>query len=158
MLGLGFSLSESLSGTYYRLDDPLVDRPIAITLRLSVDEMRRFLRDRRIEIEGRIVADGLAAEGRPIFGSLRWKLHDERRIPYDLEFQGDDGVHYRLRGQRDFFVHDPQGSLTTLSATIYDGSGAEFARAMLRFDPRRELTPLLKSFRPHVRVPLLRSR
>jgi hypothetical protein len=154
-MGFGFTFSESFSGSYYRLDEPFTDRAIRIRLDLGVDGLRRFLRDRRVEAEGRIVAEGLAEEGRPLFGSVHWKLHDERRIPYDLEFEGDDGGHYRLRGQRDFFVHDAKGSLTTLPASLYDTTGAEVARATLRFDLRTELGPLVRSFRPRVRLPAL---
>jgi hypothetical protein len=155
-MGLGFSLSETLSGSYYRLDDPIALRAITITLRLGVDGLRRFLKDRRVEAEGRIVAEGLADEGRPLFGSVQWKLHDERRLPYDLEFQGDDGAHYRLRGQRDFLLPTAAASLTTLPLSVYDASGTEIARATLRFDPRTELGPLVRSFRPRLRVPMLR--
>lgn len=156
-MGLGFSLSEKFSGSYYRLDEPLVERAMSIVLHLGVDGLRRFLRERCATAEGRIYAEGLAEDGRPLFGTVHWKLHDERRIPYDLEFEGDDGGFYRLRGQRDFFVHDAKGSLTTLPLSLYDGRGAEMARATVRFDPRTELGPLVKSFRPRVRVPLLRK-
>lgn len=151
-MGFGFELSESLSGSWYRLDDPTHDAAIRYTLCLGIDGFRRFLKERRLEARGTIFIEGLAEgdadEGRPLFGTLVWRLLDERRIPYDLELQGDDGKHYRLRGQRDFFVHDAIDSLTIFPASIYDESGAEIGRATLRFDPRTELPVTLKSIRP----------
>lgn len=158
-MGLGFELSESFSGSYYRLDDPLVDRAVRITLHLGVDGMRRFLRERSMRCEGTIWAEGLAdgPAGRPLTGTVTMKLLDEKRIPYQLAFEGDDGRTYHLRGQRDFFVHDAVDSLTILPASLYDG-GAEIARATLRFDPKTELPVLVRSFRPRLRVPLLSGR
>jgi len=160
--GLGFELAERITGTYYRLDDPLVERTLSITLRLQVIGVTRFLRERRIEGEGMIFADDLASSrggGSSIAGTLEWKLLDQKRVTYDLAFEGDDGKRYRLRGQRDFFLHDLVGSLGVLPATLYHspvgGEDVELARATLRFEPRLELPALLKSFRPLVR---LRSR
>jgi hypothetical protein len=159
-MGLGFDLAERITGTYYRLDDPLVERALRIVLRLSVDGVTRFLRERRIEAEGMIFADGLTtrrAGGAPIRGVLEWKLLDQKRVTYDLAFDGDDGTRYRLRGQRDLFLYDFMGSLGVLPATLFDSSttdDVEVARATLRFDPRFELPALLKSFRPRLTRPL----
>lgn len=154
-MGLGFELHESFSGSYYRLDEPLLDHGVRISLRLGVSGMRRFLRERKVDADGTIFAEGLAArrpEGVSLQGTLMMKLFDEKRIPYDLTFEGDDGRVYRLRGQRDFFVHDAIDSLTILPASLYDDAGLEVGRAILRFDPKTELPALVKSFRPRVRV------
>ncbi|HSO35468.1 MAG TPA: hypothetical protein VLT33_23225 [Labilithrix sp.] len=159
-MGLGFQLAESFSGSYYRLDEPFRDHAIRVSLRLGVNGLRRFLKERRVEAKGLIFAEGLAErdrEGVPLEGSLAMKLFDEKRIPYDLSFEGDDGRTYRLRGQRDFFVHDAVDSLTILPASLYDDAGVEAGRAVLRFDPRTDLGPLVKSFRPRVRVSRLAS-
>jgi hypothetical protein len=157
-MGLGFELAERIAGTYYRLDDPLVERKLRMLLRLSVDGVTRFARERRIEADGLIFADALAtrrAAGAPIRGFLDWKLLDQKRVTYDLAFDGDDGARYRLRGQRDFFIYDFIGSLGVLPATLYDEHDAEIARATLRFDPHFELPALLKSFRPRLKRPFL---
>jgi hypothetical protein len=156
-VGLGFELAESLSGSFYRLDDARRDLTIRLSLRLAVDGMRRFLRERAVQAEGVIIAEALAygdGTGKRVRGALSWKLLDEKRIPYDLTFEGDDGKTYRLRGQRDFFAHDAIGSLTILPATLYDAEGAEIGRAHLRGGAGQELGALLKSFRPRVRVPI----
>jgi hypothetical protein len=157
MMGLGFVMDESFSGHYYLLDEPLRDWAIEIALHLGVDGIRRFARDRKIEANGTIVAERLAVNGRPIEGTCAMKLFDERRLPYDLSFEGDDGRTYRLRGQRDFFVHDTR-SLTVLPASIYDDTGGEIGRAVMRFDARTKLPAMLKSFRPRVRAGLLGPR
>ena len=153
-MGLGFELQESFSGSYYRLDEPLRDHAMQISLRLGVNGLRRFLRERKVEAVGTLFAEQLAERlpnGVPIRGSLTMKLFDEKRIPYDLTFEGDDGKSYRLRGQRDFFVHDAMDSLTILPLSLYDEAGIEMGRALLRFDPKTELPVMLKSFRPRLR-------
>lgn len=153
---LGFELQESFSGSYYRLEEPLRDHALRVELNLGVSGMRRFLRDRKIEATGRVFAEDLATgsdAGVPLFGALTMRLFDEKRIPYDLSFEGDDHRTYRLRGQRDFFMHDAVDSLTLLPASLYDEAGVEMGRAVLRFDPKSDLPALVKSFRPRVRLP-----
>lgn len=152
-MGFGFRLEESFSGSFYRLEEPLRDHAIRINLRLGVDGMRRFLRERKVEAEGTIFAETLAdqkPEGVPLWGTLTMKLFDEKRIPYDLTFEGDDHRMYRLRGQRDFFMHAAVDSLTMLPASLYVDEGVEHGRALMRFDPKTELPVLLRSFRPRV--------
>jgi hypothetical protein len=159
-MGLGFELRESFSGSYYRLDEPLLDHAMRISLRLGVDGMRRFLRERKVVAEGTVFAEGIAErepDGVRLEGTLTMKLFDEKRIPYDLSFEGDDGRTYRLRGQRDFFMHDAVDSLTILPASLYDDAGIETGRALLRFDPKTELPALMRSFRPRVRLARLSS-
>lgn len=154
-MGLGFVIAEAMTGTYHRFDDPLVDRSVRIALTLEVDGLRRFARRREIDARGRIVLGGMAENdgaGREVHGTVSWKLVDENRVPYALSFTGDDGDTYHLRGQRDFFVHNAIGSLTTMAASLYDDSGVEIGRAVLHFEPKMELPALLRSFRPRVRL------
>jgi hypothetical protein len=153
-MGLGFELSESFSGSYHLFASPFEEHAIAIALRLGVDGLRRFVRERKIGAEGTIHAEGLAVNA-TLTGTVTMRLFDERRVPYDLAFEGDDGKRYELRGQRDFHVHDAAGSLTILPASLYDELDEEIGRAVLRFDPRTELKTTVKSFRPRVKVPLL---
>jgi len=159
-MGLGFQLAESMSGSYYLLDEPLRDHALRFRLRLGVNGLRRFLRERKVDAKGLIHVEGLAErapEGVELAGSLAMKLFDEKRIPYDLSFQGDNGRSYRLRGQRDFFMHDAVDSLTILPASLFDDAGLEIGRAVLRFDPKNDLGALVKSFRPRMRVSRLAS-
>jgi hypothetical protein len=151
---LGFQIEERFEGSYYLLSDPFADRIVRISMRVAFDGVRRVLRERVATVSGTIFAEGLA-EGSALSGTLGFRLFDEKRIPYDLFFHADDGCTYRLRGQRDFFIHDAVRSLTVLPATFYDAKGGEMGRAVLRFDPKVELVPTLKSFRPRLRVPLI---
>ena len=153
-MGLGFQLAESWSGSFYLLDDPLHDYAVRLSLRLGVNGLRRFVRERRVEAKGVVFLEKLAErrpEGIAAQGTLAMRLFDEKRIPYDLSFEGDDGATYRLRGQRDFFMHDAVDSLTILPASLYL-EGREIGRAVLRFDPKNDLGPLVKSFRPRFRI------
>jgi hypothetical protein len=157
-MGLGFELAESMTGSFHRFDRPLEDYVVRVMLRLGVDGLRRFARDRRIDAEGVIMAEGLAengGSGRTVRGTITWKLLTENRVPYALTFQGDDEKTYHLRGQRDFFVYDAVGSLTTMAASLYDAAECEIGRAVLSFEPRMEIPTLLKSFRPRVRLKAL---
>ena len=153
-MGLGFELAESMTGTYHLFVAPLEAHAIRVSLRLGVDGLRRFVRRRRIDVEGLIHCEGLAENGgagRLVTGSIAWRLLDEKRVPYDLAFEGDDGRAYRLRGQRDFFMHNVMGSLTTMEASLYV-SEREIGRAVVHFEPAQELPALLKTFRPRVRL------
>lgn len=151
-MGLGFELSESMTGKYHRFDDPFSDKTVRATLRLEVDGLRRFARERRIRVQGVIVAEGLVdGAGSEVQGEIAWKLLDEYRVPYSLTFRGDDGRTYHLRGQRDFFMHNVIGSLTTMSMSLYDEDSREIGRAVVHFEPKMELPALLRSFRPRIR-------
>jgi hypothetical protein len=154
-MGLGFELAESMTGTFHRFDDPLRDLSVRVTLRLGVNGLRRFARERRIAAEGLIHAEALAENGgagREVSGTVTWKLLDENRVPYALTFAGDDARTYHLRGQRDFFLHNVVLSLTTMAASLYDDGDREIGRAILHFEPRIELPALLSSFRPRLRL------
>ena len=145
----GFELAESMTGTWHSFEDALVDRAVHISLQLTVDGLRRFALRRTIDIEGTIYAEGLA-ENRAVTGAIRWRLLDENRVPYVLEFEGDDGKRYRFRGQRDFFYYNAIGSLRKMDASLYDELDKEIGRAVLMFEPQLELPALLKSFRPRL--------
>ena len=160
-MGLGFELSESMTGTFHRFDDPLADQVLRITLRLGVDGLRRFARERRIRADGVIMAEDLAengGSGRTVQGTITWKLLDQNRVAYALTFLGDDERTYHLRGQRDFFLHNAIGSLTSMAASLYDDGEQEVGRALLHFEPRMEIPALVKSFRPRLRLKALASK
>ena len=160
-MGLGFELSESMTGTFHRFDDPLSDRVLRITLRLGVDGLRRFARARRIDADGVVMAEALAengGSGRTVQGTITWKLLDQNRVAYALTFRGDDERTYHLRGQRDFFLHNALGSLTSMAASLYDENEQEIGRAILHFEPRMEIPALVKSFRPRLRLKALASK
>lgn len=143
----GFELAESMTGSWHSFEEPLLDKRVRVKMKLSVDGLRKFALVRQIAVAGRIHAEGLA-EDRPLVGTVTWRLLDENRVPYALEFDGDDGRVYHIRGQRDFFMYNAIGSLTTMYASVYDEDDHEIGRAVLHFEPRLELPALLRTFRP----------
>ena len=145
----GFELTESISGTWHSFEEPLVDKRVRVKMKLTVNGLRRFALERQIKVEGRIHAESLA-DDRPLTGSIKWRLLDENRVFYELELDGDDGREYHFRGQRDFFVYNAIGSLTTMYASVYDEDDHEIGRATLHFEPKLELPALLKTFRPRL--------
>lgn len=145
----GFSFRETMRGRFWWLDAPTDERALAFTIEARAGDVRRFTRDRTWRITGTIDADGLAT-GRPLEGTLAFKLLDERRLPYRFAFVGDDGAAYEMSGQKEWSVLSPVASMTVLPASIYDSRGLELARATLRFDWRSDLGRWMKSFRVHL--------
>lgn len=157
-MGLGFDFAESFAGRYYLHARPFEDRAMRCSFELEVDGMRRFLKDRTLEVRGTVHAEGLAAEGRPLEGRMVWRLIDQRRLPYDLTFEGDDGRRYFLRGQRDFMMHDTMGSLGTLPISLFDDKEEEIGRAVLHGTQITDVPSVFfRSFRPRVRIPKLKE-
>jgi hypothetical protein len=144
----GFSFEESLRGSYWRLDAPTEERDIAFRVRASADDVGSFAKSRAWRLEGTISVDGVAGES-DAEGTIALKLLDERRVLYRLTFRGDDGKAYELSGQKEWTGLAPLGSMTLLTASLYDEAGEEFARATLRFDLRADGLRLLRSFRVH---------
>jgi hypothetical protein len=143
-----FSFVERLSGSFYRLDDPLVERSI----RLDIEAHVRNVRQPLASVTGRIHAEGLADA--PVQGTIGLQALGDRRIPYDVAFVGEDGRTYRLRGEKDLSWLAPVETLVVLPFTIAtesDGAEAawlEVARGTMRFDVGREsLRALVRSLR-----------
>jgi hypothetical protein len=145
-MALGFQFRETMTGTYHLIDAPLDERAITFTIGAKVDGLRKFVKDKLATIEGEIDAERLA-EKRPIRGTLGLKLLDERRLPYEFTFTGDDGRDYKFRGQKDFTVIAITDSMTVLPASLYDAAGGEIGRATLRFDLEHDLGTFLRSWK-----------
>jgi hypothetical protein len=145
-LALGFSFEETMSGSYHLLSSQLDERAISFTLGARVAGIRKFAKDRLARVEGEVYVEKFA-EHRPFEGTLALRLLDERRLTYDFTFRGNDGHEYRFHGQKDVTLLSLLETMTTLPASIYDGSGAEIARAVLRFDTRGTLGSFLRSWR-----------
>jgi hypothetical protein len=109
-------------------------------------DVRAFARDKTWRITGTIDAERLA-RGRPLDGTLVFRLFDERRIAYRFTFPADDGRRYEVSGQEEWSGLAPVTSLTLLPVSLYDERGDEIGRAMLRFDLRSDWARWLKSFR-----------
>jgi hypothetical protein len=148
-MGLGFSFHETMSGSYHLLGAPLVERAISFTLDARVEGLRQFLRDKLAKIEGEVIVEGFA-DRRPLEGTLALKLLGERRLAYSFNFRANDGNEYRLHGQKDVTMIALVDTMTTLPASLYDMTGKEIGRAVLRFDVRSDLVAFLRSWRPRL--------
>jgi hypothetical protein len=146
-LHLGFTFEETMSGTYHLLTDPLVERSIAFSVGARVAGMRQFLKDKMATIDGEVDIEGFA-DKKPLSGTLCLKLLEERRLTYDFTFRANDGAGYRFHGQKDVTMVGLAQTMTTLPASLYDATGKEIARAVLRFDLHESLRPFLRSWRP----------
>ncbi len=149
---LGFDVAETAVGTFFLFDNPLFEHELRMRLRLGATHLAKFAVDRSLVVFGTVHAASLAMGGglgSEVSGSVLWRLLDQSRVHYRLSFRGDDGKLYHVRGQRDFFVHNAIGSLTTMQASLYDERETEIGRVLLRFEPKMELLSILRSFRPH---------
>lgn len=142
----GFSFREELSGHYWRLDEPLVERPIRLRLRASVPDGTAFLQSRLATLSGRIDADGLATAA-DIEGTVSFRLLEEQRSTYRFGFRGADGEAYELCGQKEWNALSPLDAFTVLPASLYDAQGNEVGRTTLRFDVRADWARWLASLR-----------
>lgn len=145
-MALGFQFKETMTGTYHLLATPLEERAITFTIGAKVDGLRRFLKDKTASIQGEVDVEGFA-DKRPLEGTLGLKLLDERRLPYEFTFTGNDEREYRFRGQKDFTLIAVTDSMTVLPASLYDAAGNEIGRAVLRFDMSHDLRSFLKSWK-----------
>ena len=134
---VGVSFHEALSGSYWRLADPTVELAIAVRLRFLMGDVREFLREKRWRVKGTIDAEGLAS-GAEVEGMVGSRLMEERRLPYQMAFAGDDGLRYELCGQKEWSGLEPIASLTILPVSVFDPDGEELARGTLRFDVRAD--------------------
>lgn len=148
----GLSFTEALSGTYWRLDAPVDERAIGLTLTGTILDAGEFLRDKTLRLMGTIDAEQLAS-AQKLEGTVHFKLWGERRLPYRFTFRGDDGRRYELFGEKEWNGLAPVESITLLAASVYDDRGDEIARATLRFDLRADWSRWLTSVRLLLRPP-----
>jgi hypothetical protein len=142
----GFGFSERMSGSWWRLDAPTDERAISFSIRALARDAGEFARNKTWQLRGTIDVEGLAA-GRPLEGTLAFRLFDEKRLPYRVRFSGDDGRRYELSGQKEWNGLAPLDSMTLLPASLYDEREEEMGRATLRFDVRSDWAKWMKSFR-----------
>ncbi len=145
-MALGFEFQERVAGTYYLLSEPTVDLVIRMTFKVSLNGVLRFAKDKLLDMNGEIYAEGFA-DHRPLEGTIAFRVHDERRLPYDFSFLANDGKRYRFRGQKDFASYRIMDSLTTLQASLLNEANEEIGRATFKFDAAVEWVNLFQSLR-----------
>lgn len=143
-MGIGFEFREALSGSYYTLKAPGVEKPMLFSIHAQTANIGKFTLDPSFEVDGELHAEGFA-DHRDAHGSLNISLI-RRKIVYEVRFKNNEGEDCRLRGERDVEFLRLAGSLTTLPISVYAGE-KEVARGVLRFDLRGDLIRYLRSFR-----------
>jgi hypothetical protein len=144
----GLALREPMSGSYFLLSAPTQEHPLSAAVEIHTDDLTEALREKAFRVGGTIDAEGLATH-QPLTGTVAWRLLRQGRLVYRLGFQGDDGRHYEMTGQKEWSGLSPIHSLTLLPASLYDDSAEEIGRVTLRFDLRADGAAFLKSFRLH---------
>ncbi len=143
---LGFLYAETMTGSFYPLDAPTLERPMRLTLNVRVRRLSEFLKDGIASVDGSLDLEAFADDV-PVTGTLAFRWLDQYRLPYDLAFRANDGQGYRLRGQRNLNLLALEDSVSTLVSSVYDAAGREVARGDLRFDARKGTLKLLRSLR-----------
>ena len=145
-MGLGgFHFTETMAGTFTRAGSS-DEKRISFTATARARSWLRHLRDHQALLDGTVQMDGFASRA-SLAGTLYINPLLGKVIRYQFDFTADDGKPYTFRGQKDVSLMDVVGTMTTLPATITDGSGHTVATALLKFDVKR-LSSFLGSFRP----------
>src|SRR5262249_9734686 len=121
-------------------------RAFKFSARAFSTSARQFARDGLLRLEGRVAAEGLAAD-RPLAGTLDISWRRRRELAYDFTFAGDDGREDRFAGKKEVRLLRFLETMTTLPGKIFDAAGTEVGSALARFDLRHDLLGLVGSFK-----------
>src|SRR5687767_10277091 len=122
----------ALRGSYFLLDAPADERPLAIELAAHARPLRVLVRGPNFGVGGEI---DWAAQG-----SLR-------ALPSNFAFSSCGGSPHRFPGRSVLLQGDGLDSLSSLSGSLVDGAGAEVGRLLARVDLRRGVGAFLRSWR-----------
>lgn len=146
MKRVGFMFEETMSGSYTRSGRPGEGGSLRLQLRARTDDVRRYLRDHLVTVEGTLEMEGFAHDA-PVRGTIEIAPIRKRLIRYELDFTANDGRPHRFVGQKDIRLTDLLATWTTCHGAIFDERGDEVARGTIRFD-LSDLVPFLASWRP----------
>ena len=113
---------------------------LPLELELGARHAERFLRERRLELTGRLWARELATAS-DVAGTL-WLGSPRAPLRYELEFRAAGQGTYRLNAEVVLDWGRPILSLSTLTGTLVTPAGAR-SGVELRYDYRRDLQSLL---------------
>ncbi|MBI3184557.1 MAG: GMC family oxidoreductase [Myxococcales bacterium] len=140
-----FFFREQMAGTHERAGQR--ELPFHFDVSVNCLEVSRPLEEIVGQCQGKLTMAGVA-EDAPAEGTLELAPFSKRVVRYALRFPGLDGRRYRFEGQKQIRWLRPLTSWTTLDGEVFEeGSGASVGKVKARFDLRRQLGPLLGSFR-----------
>ena len=136
-----------MSGTYRRTDNGHSgDRNFTFTVTATAEHLRELTRAPLTHLRGTLYAEDLA-DGVPIEGTLEIALFTRRQLVYEFDFEGRDGKRYHFRGQKDVEPLRFFDTITHLPGRITDPSSREIATALVTFDLKNDLLPMVLSLR-----------
>jgi hypothetical protein len=144
---MGFAFSEVMSGTVEWDGEPGKRYPFSFEVTAKAGSWRDHLATGRAALTGVVNAPPVAASSEA-HGTIVIRPLVQRVIRYELAFEGDDGKHYELVGQKDIDLLRPFSTFTHLPAEIIDEDHRRVATCVARFDLRRDGWSWLRSFRP----------
>jgi len=143
---MGFEFAETMAGTI-EMDGSGVRKPFRFEVTAHAESTRQHMRDGKAVLHGVVYAPPIA-QGAEATGVITIRPVGQRIIRYELSFQGDDGKHYELVGQKDIRWTSPLRTFTELPAEILDEDHRRVATCQTSFDYKNHWWSFLRSFRP----------
>jgi hypothetical protein len=143
---LGFRFSERFTGQFYRLTAPLEPTEAVLDIEIVCFDILDFLRTRTAVLRGTFSVANFAAS-QHVEGEVRLRFATEGNAGYSFWFLGNDGMRYRLLGEKDAHVSRGTASFTELPMSVFDDRGRELGRIEFAFPFREEGARVLKSIR-----------
>ncbi len=143
---MGFQFAETMAGTVEWDVEPGVKHPFSFEVTAEAESTRAHLRDGKAVLRGVVHAPPLAQSG-SAGGIITIRPLGQRIIRYELQFAGDDGKTYELRGQKDIRWSTLLYSFTHLPADILDDAHRRIGTCATQFDLQRDGWRFLRSFR-----------
>ena len=147
---MGLSFYETMSGSFEDLRGCCW--PGAFEIRAEATSARAFALTGEARVTGILDAAPLIGHT-AVQGTIRIRPIRERAITYDLHFQDEEEVPWRLAGRKDISPLRPIESLTHLAATLYRRDEVQ-AKANLHFD-LADLRHFAASWHPSSSIPRL---
>ncbi len=137
---------ERLRGRWHRPESPGVEHTVSFELEVRVPLTRALTRDVNAVLAGEVRVEGVARAAVIEEGSLGIAaMAREKRLPYRFSFRGDDGRKYRFDGAKEIVARSLMRSFLVLPGYLFDDTGGELGRVVVRSDPRADLWPFLRS-------------
>jgi hypothetical protein len=137
----------ALRGSYFLLEAPADEQPLALAFEAHARPLRALLRGPSFGLGGEIDARGFA-DNRPLDGTLAWAAQGAvRALRYNFAFSSNEGRPHRFAGRSVLLPGARFDSLSSLSGSLFDGAGAEVGRLLARVDLRRGAGAFARSWR-----------
>jgi hypothetical protein len=130
-------IREEVAGAYGPAEgDATLERALWLLLTARAADLAELWRGRPMPVEGLLSAEGFG-EQRRAHGSV--SLEHGPCLRYRILFAAATGGLLRLEARRRLSLRGLPPDITVLRGRIVDARGRAVARALLRFDPRRQL-------------------